>query len=162
MKRLRDDDRASVWCRGVDRSLFHPNRRDIVWRREQGIEDHEIALLFFGRLVREKGVAIFAETVATLKRRGVPVRPLLVGAGPALSAFDGLTGVVATGHLQDRDLAAVTVPRALIADAIDIIVFISGRGFARRISSIVRLAGVDPDGGYGLVDLLPPTQTQGD
>ncbi len=52
--------------------------------------------------------------------------------------------------------AVVTVPRRLIAEAIDLIVFISGRGVERRISSVTRVAGVDPDGGYGLVELLNP------
>lgn len=52
--------------------------------------------------------------------------------------------------------AVVTVPRRLIAEAIDLIVFISGRGVDRRISSVARVAGVDPDGGYGLVELLNP------
>jgi type IV secretion system protein VirB11 len=52
--------------------------------------------------------------------------------------------------------AVVTVPRRLIAEAIDLIVFVSGRGLQRRVSSLARVAGVDPDGGYGLVELLNP------
>ena len=52
----------------------------------------------------------------------------------------------------------VTVPRRLIAEAIDIIVFISGRGTQRRIASIARVAALDPDTGtYTLTDLLNPT-----
>jgi len=58
--------------------------------------------------------------------------------------------------------AVVTVPRRLIAEAIDIIVFISGRGVHRRVSTIARVAGVDPDGGYGLVDLLSSPKPQGE
>src|SRR3546814_12095912 len=46
------------------------------------------------------------------------------------------------------DLTVATVPRRLIAEAIDMIVFIAGRGLARRIETIARVAGVDPDGGY--------------
>ncbi|GGA01486.1 MULTISPECIES: P-type conjugative transfer ATPase TrbB [Sphingobium] len=58
--------------------------------------------------------------------------------------------------------AVVTVPRQLIAEAIDLIVFISGRGSARRIASIARMAGLDPDtGAYRLSNLLK-SQTQGD
>jgi type IV secretion system protein VirB11 len=50
--------------------------------------------------------------------------------------------------------AVVTVPRQLIAEAIDIVVFISGRGIDRRISTIARVAGLDPDtGAYALADL---------
>src|SRR3546814_14486839 len=51
--------------------------------------------------------------------------------------------------------AVVTVPRRLIAEAIDLIVFIAGRGLARRIETIARVAGLDSDGGYGLVDITP-------
>jgi type IV secretion system protein TrbB len=47
----------------------------------------------------------------------------------------------------------VTVPRRLIAEAIDMIVFISGRGLARRVEKIARVAGLDPDGGYAVLDL---------
>ena len=56
--------------------------------------------------------------------------------------------------------AVVTVPRQLIAEAIDLIVFIAGRGSARRIASIARMAGLDPDtGAYRLSNLL---KAQGD
>jgi type IV secretion system protein VirB11 len=46
--------------------------------------------------------------------------------------------------------AVVTVPRALIAEAIDLIVFIKGRGSERRVESIVELCGLDGDGDYVL------------
>jgi len=48
---------------------------------------------------------------------------------------------------------AVTPPRALIAEAVNVVVFIVGRGRARRIQDIVRVAGFD-DHGYRL-DLVP-------
>jgi len=57
--------------------------------------------------------------------------------------------------------AVVTVPRALIADAIDVIVFIAGRGAGRRIDSVLRVAGVDPDGGFALFDLLSAPNLKG-
>jgi type IV secretion system protein VirB11 len=50
--------------------------------------------------------------------------------------------------------AVVTVPRQLIAEAIDIVVFIAGRGVDRRVSTVARVAGLDPDtGSYCLADL---------
>jgi len=52
--------------------------------------------------------------------------------------------------------AVVTVPRRLIAEAIDLIVFVAGRGLHRRVASLVRVTGVDPDGDYSLVELLNP------
>jgi type IV secretion system protein VirB11 len=50
--------------------------------------------------------------------------------------------------------AVITVPRQLIAEAIDVVVFISGRGADRRLSTIARVIGLDPDtGAYALADL---------
>lgn len=58
--------------------------------------------------------------------------------------------------------AVITVPRQLIAEAIDIIVFIAGRGTQRRIASIARVGPLDPDtGAYPLTELLAP-RNQGD
>lgn len=58
--------------------------------------------------------------------------------------------------------AVVTVPRQLIAEAIDIVVFIAGRGTQRRIASIARVGPLDPDSGaYALTELLVP-RNQGD
>ncbi|WP_404711977.1 glycosyltransferase family 4 protein [Sphingomonas sp. MMS24-J13] len=105
MKRTRGDDRASLWSRGVDRDMFAPERRDPAWRRAQGIADGEIALLFFGRLVLEKGANVFAQVISALQGAGLPVRPLIVGAGPAESLFRALPGAVLTGHVQGEMLA---------------------------------------------------------
>lgn len=105
LREMRGDDNASVWSRGIDRALFRPDRRDLDWRRAQGIADDEVAVLFFGRLVLEKGIAQFVAAVEAVQQRGLRVRPLLVGDGPARGAFDGLSGVVATGHLDGEGLA---------------------------------------------------------
>jgi glycosyltransferase involved in cell wall biosynthesis len=105
MKRMRGDDHASLWSRGVDRDLFSPRRRDPVWRRACGIGDDEIAILFFGRLVLEKGADVFARVITALHDAGLNVRPLIVGAGPAEALFRALPGAVLTGHLQGEMLA---------------------------------------------------------
>ena len=44
--------------------------------------------------------------------------------------------------------ATVTVPVRLIAEAIDIIVFIEGRGATRRIDEVIGVDGLTPDGRY--------------
>ena len=55
--------------------------------------------------------------------------------------------------------AVVTVPRRLIAEAIDVVAFIDGRGAARRVQAIARLAGLDGQGNYALVDLTPAPES---
>ena len=105
MARMRGDRQVSLWSRGVDRALFRPERRDMAWRRAQGIGDGEMVVLFFGRLVIEKGVDDYVETIARLLARGLPIRPLIVGAGPAEERFRSLAGALFTGHLDGEALA---------------------------------------------------------
>lgn len=98
-------DRIDVWSRGVDRDLFDPARRDQAWRRRQGWNDADLVVLFFGRLVREKGVDPFVAAVARLQAEGRPVRPLVVGAGPDRGRFERLAGLCFTGHIESAELA---------------------------------------------------------
>jgi type IV secretion system protein TrbB len=46
--------------------------------------------------------------------------------------------------------AVVTVPRGLIAETLDVIAVLAGRGRARRLTDLVRLEGQAPDGAYQL------------
>jgi type IV secretion system protein VirB11 len=52
----------------------------------------------------------------------------------------------------------VTVPRALIAETIDVIAVLDGRGPSRRLTELVRVTGLDGRGDYALHPLLetPP------
>jgi len=112
-------------------------------------------------------------TMADLVRSTLRLRPdrIIIGEVRGPEALDmlkawntGHPGGIATVHANSAQAAlyrieqlvqeaVVTVPRRLIADAIDLVVFISGRGVQRRIESIARVTGVDPDGNYGLVEL---------
>jgi glycosyltransferase involved in cell wall biosynthesis len=104
LKALRGDDRASLWSRGIDRELFSPARRDMEWRRAQGFADDDLVVLFFGRLVREKGIGTFVAVMRELQAR-VPSRALVIGAGPAAGLFDALPGARLAGHLEGAELA---------------------------------------------------------
>ena len=118
---------------------------------------------------------LLGERLDSLVRSTLRLRPdrIIVGEVRGPEALDmlkawntGHPGGIATVHANSATAAlyrieqlvqeaVVTVPRRLIAEAIDIVVFIAGRGTARRVQTIARLAGLDPDGGYGLVDLTP-------
>ena len=51
--------------------------------------------------------------------------------------------------------AVVNVPRRLIADALDLIVFIAGRGTARQIAGVELVEGLDAAGDYLLCPVTP-------
>ena len=76
-----------IWSRGINHDRFRPDRRDLAWRRSLGIADGEMAVGFLGRLVKEKGLDIFADVSSELKRRGVAHKVLVVGEGPAREWF---------------------------------------------------------------------------
>ena len=98
-------ERIGIWSRGVEHDVFNPARRDLAWRRTLGYSNDDIVLLFFGRLVREKGIATFVRTIAELRRRGLAVRPLIVGDGPARAEMEAQVGeAVFLGHLDGADL----------------------------------------------------------
>jgi phosphatidylinositol alpha 1,6-mannosyltransferase len=95
-----------IWSRGVDREIFHPGRRSLDWRREFGIGEDALVIGFLGRLVMEKGLDVFSDTIDELSRRQVPHKVLVVGEGPARGWFDArLPDAVFAGFQVGEDLA---------------------------------------------------------
>jgi glycosyltransferase involved in cell wall biosynthesis len=94
---------TTVWSRGVNHDRFSPARRDLAWRRSLGIADDEVAIGFLGRLVKEKGLDIFADVAAELRRRGVKHRVLVIGEGPAREWFAAQVPDAAFAGFQSGD-----------------------------------------------------------
>lgn len=122
-------------------------------------------------------------TIGDLVRSTLRLRPdrIIVGEVRGPEALDmlkawntGHPGGIATVHANGAAAAlhrleslvqeaVVTVPRRLIAEAIDLVVFISGRGLARRVAAVARLDGLDgASGEYRLTDLLSPSTPEGE
>jgi phosphatidylinositol alpha 1,6-mannosyltransferase len=96
---------VSIWSRGVDRQVFDPARRDLEWRRGLGISDDEVTIGFLGRLVMEKGLDVFSDTIDELRRRGIAHKVLVIGEGPARDWFEArLPGAVFAGFQGGADL----------------------------------------------------------
>lgn len=121
-----------------------------------------------------------AVSMADLVRSTLRLRPdrIIVGEVRGAEALDmlkawntGHPGGIATVHANSASSSltrieqlvqesVITVPRRLIAEAIDLIVFIAGRGAARRIATIARVEGVTANGDYALTEI--PIQPEGD
>ena len=74
-----------------------------------------------------------------------------IHAGSALGALRRLEQLI-----QE---AVVTVPRALIAETIDLVAVLSGRGSARRLSELARVDGLGSDGDYRVVTAVVAPDT---
>ena len=118
-------------------------------------------------------------TLADLVRSTLRLRPdrIIVGEVRGAEALDmlkawntGHPGGISTLHANTARAAlyrleqliqeaVVTVPRRLIAEAVDLLVFIRGRGQGRRIETIAEVTGLDVHGDYAVADLAPPRPT---
>ncbi|MBB3763181.1 glycosyltransferase family 4 protein [Sphingomicrobium lutaoense] len=106
----RMNDEIHIWSRGVDREQFNPERRDMEWRRSLGIRDEEFLVAFLGRIVIEKGLDVFADVIARLKKTTPDARVLVIGKGPAKPWFEQ--------HLPDDAVFIGQVTGAELARAV--------------------------------------------
>ncbi len=120
-------------------------------------------------------------TIADLVRSSLRLRPdrICVGEVRGLEALDllkawgtGHPGGVGTIHAgtaigalrrleQLIQEVVVTVPRALIAETVDVIAVLSGRGSARRLSELAFVEGLGTNGDYRLVPAFSVDGTRG-
>ncbi|MFS3137095.1 P-type conjugative transfer ATPase TrbB [Gluconacetobacter sacchari] len=118
-------------------------------------------------------------TLSDLVRSGLRLRPdrIPIGEVRGAEALDlvkawgtGHPGGIGTLHAgsvlaalyrleQLIQEAVVTVPRAMIAETIDVIAVLSGRGNARRLSELATVDGIDPATG---IYRIHPVHTNGD
>ena len=95
-----------LWPRGIELDRFSPASRSESWRDAAGFSHDDVVFAFVSRLVKEKGVDVYAETVTRLRREGLPVRALVVGDGPEREALGALLpDATFTGHLHAHDLS---------------------------------------------------------
>jgi glycosyltransferase involved in cell wall biosynthesis len=106
---LRTEARSTavrVWARGVDPELFNPGRRDEAWRQHVGFDRDRPVIVYLGRIVMEKGLAAFADTVTRLEEAGHAPQVLVIGDGPARAWFEArLPRAVFAGFLTGEALA---------------------------------------------------------
>ena len=95
-----------IWTRGVERDIFSPGARNLEWRRNLDIADDMPVIAFLGRLVMEKGLDVFADTIDQLNRRNVAHRVVVIGEGPAGAWFASrLPNAKFVGFQSGGDLA---------------------------------------------------------
>jgi glycosyltransferase involved in cell wall biosynthesis len=73
---------VGVWGRGVDGDRFDPRFRSLEWRRELGIADDEMVVLYVGRIAKEKGLEHALRATHELSAVSPRIRFVYVGDGP--------------------------------------------------------------------------------
>lgn len=75
-------DRMSVWGRGVDVAEFSPQRASAALRQHWRVDERRPAILYAGRLSREKGLDLVEPIHRILMRHGVNHQFVFAGDGP--------------------------------------------------------------------------------
>ncbi len=97
-----------------------------------------------------------AEALELLKAWGTghPGGVGTIHAGSALGALRRLEQLI-----QE---AVITVPRALIAETINVVVVLVGRGSERRVAELAAVRALAPNGDYVLDSTIPETSQPGE
>lgn len=95
-----------IWARGINLDLFNPSKRDMEWRRSVGFKDDDIVVTFVSRLVWEKELNTYIESVKRVQKTNQKVRALVVGDGPAQKEVEEkLPEAHFTGFVTGEELA---------------------------------------------------------
>jgi glycosyltransferase involved in cell wall biosynthesis len=99
-------DKVDVWPRGVDTDLFSPLRRSTPMRDAWHVADNRPALLYVGRVSREKGLDLLPALSRRLHARHCEHRFVIVGEGPLLEQLKReMPDAVFTGVLPRHGVA---------------------------------------------------------
>ena len=78
---------VSTLGRGVDNELFAPQRRSTELRRQWGVSENDLTVLYVGRIAPEKNVKLAVDAYRAMKQQNGSVKFVVVGNGPACSSL---------------------------------------------------------------------------
>ena len=133
-----DRSKIRLWTRGVDTQLFSPTKRSSILRQRWRVCDRRPAVIYVGRLSREKGLSMLPAIVSAMHRHGVEHRLVLVGDGPMRRELQELLpDAIFTGTLAPLEVAT-----ALASS--DVFLFPSDTDSAGNVVLEAQACGVPP------------------
>ena len=98
--------RVHVVPRGVDVSLFHPEKRSVSVRNDWGCRADDVVVLCVSRLAPEKNLQMLLNAYEDLRVANPHVRLVMVGDGPLRQSFEAAhPSVLFTGFLGEKELS---------------------------------------------------------
>lgn len=101
-----DIHNLAIWGRGIDTTLYNPDKYDAAFRTSVGAADKTL-LLYVGRLAAEKDLDILMESLTQLNKNDSGYHLIITGDGPLGDQLkqNAPANVTFTGYLQGEDLA---------------------------------------------------------
>lgn len=131
-----NQDRLALWTRGVDTTLFTPAKRSDALRRTWGVTDQRPAILYLGRVSREKGLHVLPAVSRSLTQLGIAHRIIVAGDGPMRPELRSALPDAAFTGMLDREAAAVALASA------DVLVFPSRTDTAGNVVLEAQASGL--------------------
>jgi glycosyltransferase involved in cell wall biosynthesis len=108
-------EKIQIWTRGVDTHRFSPAYRLETLRSEWGVSDTRLALMYVGRLSREKGLDVVPALARSLAEAGVRHRFIFVGDGPFRSTLQAACrDAIFTGAVPHHQVATMMASADLL------------------------------------------------
>lgn len=159
------DDGIRIWARGVNTDQFNPDKRDMEWRRSIGIDDDELVVSFVSRLVWEKDLQTYVDSINKLKGSDTKFKAMVVGDGPAKKELQQmLPEAHFTGFITGDELARAYASSDIFLFPSDTETF--GNVTLEAMSSGLPCVVADATGSKSLVEsgvngfLAPPRNTK--
>lgn len=160
------DKGIRIWARGVNTDLFHPDKRSTEWRSSIGVTENEYLVSFVSRLVWEKDLQTYVDTIKKIKgENSSGIKALIVGDGPARKELQQmLPEAHFTGFLTGEELARAYASSDVFLFPSDTETF--GNVTLEAMSSGLPCVVADAPGSKSLVEagisgyLVPPRNTE--
>lgn len=159
------DNGIRIWARGVDTDQFHPEKRSMEWRESIGFKPEEMIVTFVSRLVWEKDLQTYVDTIKKLQNADTTVRAMIVGDGPAQKELEHmLPDAHFTGFITGEELATAYASSDIFLFPSDTETF--GNVTLEAMSSGLPCVVADATGSRSLVEsgvtgyLAPPRDTE--
>lgn len=153
-----------IWARGVDTDHFHPDKRDEKWRRSIGVGEDDLVVSFVSRLVWEKDLQTYVDTIRKLNDTNISIKALIVGDGPARKELQQmLPEAHFTGFITGEKLAKAYASSDIFLFPSDTETF--GNVTLEAMSSGLPSVVADATGSKSLIEpevtgfLIPPRNT---
>jgi glycosyltransferase involved in cell wall biosynthesis len=108
IKRGMPAEKMGLWSRGIETDIYHPGQRDEAYRQSLGFARDEIVISFVSRLVWEKDLRTFIDSVRLAQQQEPHIRILIGGDGPIRKELEEeMPDAVFTGYQSGDALARV-------------------------------------------------------
>lgn len=95
-----------ILSRGVDCELYTPERRDDLLRRDWGVGDDGVVMLYVGRMANEKNLMLAVESYKRMRDEAVAVKFVMVGDGPLYESLSrDYPEIIYCGFQRGKNLA---------------------------------------------------------